>query len=88
VSKTITGVQIRDGKISAPIKQHRTIKERFDQLTNAGDESARATVARSLIGHLDHVAQIEPGFALRAKGNRARLKALIKNEPSKGDVTN
>lgn len=82
VSKTITGVQIKDGKISAPIKQHRMIKERFDQLTNAGDESARAALARSLIGHLDHVAQIEPGFAPRAKGNRARLKALVKNEPN------
>jgi len=78
-TKTITGVQIRNGEISAPAKQHRMIKERFDQLRESTDEAERATLARSLIGHLDHVAQIQPAFASRAKGNRARLKALVMN---------
>lgn len=75
--KTITGVQIRNGVISAPLKQHRMIKERFEHLRLSTDDDEKVALARSLIGHLDHVAQIQPNFVSRAKGNRARLKSLV-----------
>jgi hypothetical protein len=41
-------------------------------------EPERMHAARSLIGHLDHVQQIDPRFARRATGNRARLATIVR----------
>jgi hypothetical protein len=35
-----------------------------------------------LLGHCEHVQQIDPRFTPRARGNRSRLNALIR-EPSR-----
>ena len=77
-SKLITGVRIRNGKLHAPQSQHLAIRDglvalRDDELP----ESERVHTARSLTGHLDHVQQIDPRFAARAKRSRARLAALV-----------
>lgn len=77
-SKTITGVRIRNGRLAAPQRQHLAIKDLNARLRDAATTpEAAANSARSLLGHLDHVAQIEPRFKLRAVGNRARLKPVI-----------
>ena len=75
--KVITGVEIRRGKAGAPKAQHRLIKQRFDEIRAAASATKKADAVKSLLGHLDHVAQIEPRFASRARGTRARFKAMM-----------
>ncbi|MBD8880109.1 RNA-directed DNA polymerase [Rhodanobacter sp. 7MK24] len=75
--KVITGVEIRGGKTGAPKEQHRLIKQRFDEIRAAASADELAGAVKSLLGHLDHVAQIDPRFVNRARGTRARLKAVI-----------
>ncbi len=75
--RTLTGVQITRGEMRAPPRQHQKVKERFKQLGEAGKKSDAVTNARSLLGHLDHIAHIESRFLEKAAGNRARLKNLI-----------
>lgn len=76
-AKVITGVEIRRGKAGAPKEQHRLIKQRFDEIRAATSADELATAAKSLIGHLDHVAQIDSRFVTRARGTRARFKAVL-----------
>lgn len=76
--KTITGVRIRNGHLTAPQRQHMAIKDLNAQLRDtAATTEMAAKAARSLLGHLDHVAQIEPRFKTRAVGGRARLSRLL-----------
>ncbi len=77
--KTITGVCVRDGHMRAPQSQHLAIKNRFAALRDPSlADTERARVARSLIGHWEHVQQIDPRFTPRARGNRSRLDVLIR----------
>lgn len=77
--KTITGVRIHDGKLTAPPAQHLAIRDGFAALRDAHlAEPERVHTARSLMGHLDHVQQIDPRFTQRARGNRARLATLLR----------
>ena len=75
--KVITGVEIRNGVVGAPRRQHQMIKQRMDEIRAKGSPEAIQKAAKSLIGHLDHVAQIEPRFESRARGTRGRLKAVL-----------
>lgn len=75
--KVITGVEIRNGVVGAPKRQHQMIKQRMDEIRAKGSPEAIQKAAKSLIGHLDHVAQIEPRFESRARGTRGRLKAVL-----------
>ena len=75
--KVITGVEIRDGKVGAPKRQHMMIKKRLDEIRSASSPEEAAGAAISLLGHLDHVAQIDPRFVSRARGTRGRFKALL-----------
>ncbi len=75
--KTITGVTIHRGKLQAPKAQHHLIRQKFEDLAKAEDPAAATAAARSLIGHLDHVAQIEPHLRDRANGTRALLRRTL-----------
>lgn len=78
-AKFITGVRIRNGELRAPQAQHLAIRDGLAKLRDAGlSEPERAHAARSLIGHLDHVQQIDPRFARRATGNRTRLATIVR----------
>lgn len=77
--KTITGVRIHRGTLRAPQAQHLAIRDGLQALRDpALTEPERVHAARSLVGHLDHVQQIDPRFAARAKGNHVRLAALLR----------
>jgi hypothetical protein len=76
-TKTITGVEIRRGVIRAPKEQHYQIRQRHADITAASNKVEAEAAARSLLGHLDHVAQIEPKLKSRASGTRALLKASL-----------
>lgn len=76
--KTITGVVIRDGKTNATAAQHRKLKELESALAVTADPEGRKRIARSLVGHLDHIAQIDARFKARAVGTRGRLASLVK----------
>lgn len=79
--KTITGVCIHHETLRAPQRQHMAIRERFADMRKTSLQDAdRVHVARSLVGHLDHVQQIDARYAHRAKANRARLKTLMKED--------
>lgn len=75
--KTITGVDIHRGELRAPKSQHQLIRQRHVELAAAEDGPLAAALAKSLVGHLDHVAQIEPRLRSRATGTRALLKHMI-----------
>ena len=78
-AKTITGVRIRNGELRAPQTQHIAIRDGLAKLRDAElTEPERLHAARSLIGHLDHVQQIDPRFVQRATGNRARLTRIVR----------
>ena len=76
--KLITGVVIQNGKTYATGAQHRKTKELAAALTVTTDSGAKAEIARSLVGHLDHIAQIDERFKARATGSRGRLASLVK----------
>lgn len=77
--KTITGVDIHQRRLRAPQSQHLAIRDKFAELRDAElPTDKHATVARSLVGHLDHIQQIDARYTSRAKGNRSRLGALIR----------
>lgn len=75
--KKITGVVIQNGKTLAPSDQHRKVRDLHEELSTSGDLDKQKRLARSLLGHLDHIAQIDGRFQDKAKGNRARLNALV-----------
>lgn len=75
--KVITGVEIRSGKVGAPKRQHMMIKQRLDEIRLASSPEEVSGAAMSLLGHLDHVAQIDPRFVSRARGTRGRFKAAL-----------
>lgn len=76
-AKVITGVEIRRGKAGAPKQQHRMIKQRLDEVRAATSLPDTAKAVNSLLGHLDHVAQIDPRFVSRAQGTRKRFKSVL-----------
>jgi hypothetical protein len=76
-SKIITGVIIKNGQLSAPPEQHRKVGQRLDDLRGASGGEVAQSAARRLLGHLDHIAQIDNRFQAKATGNRARLKKLL-----------
>ena len=77
--KTITGVRIHRGTLRAPQTQHLAIRDGLQALRNPELTGAERThAARSLVGHLDHIQQIDPRFAARVKGNHVRLAALLR----------
>ncbi len=76
--KVITGVVHSRGRQLAPHKQHRKAGEHFAALASLTQESTEYSAhARSLMGHLDHIALIDKRFKLRAVGNRLRLRKSI-----------
>ncbi|MEJ7746510.1 MAG: hypothetical protein WKF61_07100 [Luteimonas sp.] len=75
--RMITGVQLSRGHQFAPPAQQRKIKSLNEELNNATDISSARHTARKLMGHYDHVAQIEERFKSIAQGNRARLLKLL-----------
>jgi len=76
--KTITGVIIRNGTTHAIAAQHRKTKELEEALVAELNLEAKKKIARSLLGHLDHIAQVDARFKSRAVGARGRLAALLK----------
>lgn len=77
--KTITGVSVCGGEMRAPQGQHLAIRNRYAALRDpALADTKRAHTARSLLGHLEHVQQIDSRFTSRARGNRARLDPLVR----------
>ncbi|MHB1282455.1 MAG: reverse transcriptase family protein, partial [Metallibacterium scheffleri] len=78
-TKAITGVHIRNSELRAPQTQHLAIRDGLAKLRDAElTEPERMHAARSVMGHLDHVQQIDPRFARRATGNRARLATIVR----------
>ena len=76
--KTITGVVIRNGITNAPAAQHLKLKELKLALAETADPKEKKRIARSLVGHLDHIAQVDARFKERAIGTRGRLASLLK----------
>lgn len=75
--KTITGVNVQEGRLAAPQAQHLALRNGFAALRDPDlPDAERTHAARSLIGHLEHIQQIDPRFHQRADGNRLRLRAL------------
>ena len=66
-----------DGTLKAPAGQHLLAKKRMAEFEVAGDPGSAQAAARSLIGHLDHIAQIDDRFRSRAAGNRSRLRKVL-----------
>lgn len=82
-AKVITGVLIHRGRLAAPPKQHLAIRDGFANLRDLKSTNTEASsAARSLLGHLDHVAQIDPRFRSRATGNRHRLQRTLADPAS------
>lgn len=79
--KVITGVLIRRGEMFALPDQHRKVAERMANLRDADDLDSARQAARQLLGHLDHIAQIDESFKDKATGNRSRLKRLLAKDP-------
>jgi hypothetical protein len=75
--KMITGVVIRGGKTHASSGQHHKLKELEYALAVTTDPDERKQIARSLVGHLDHIAQVDIRFKARAVGTRGRLASLL-----------
>ncbi|WP_205392638.1 reverse transcriptase family protein [Xanthomonas hydrangeae] len=75
--KLITGVLIRRGKISAPAGQHKKVKLLHEAIGSATAGDDVTPQIRSLQGHLDHIAQIDPKFLSRAKGHRAKNRLAL-----------
>ena len=81
--KTVTGVTIDRGTLRATRRQHRMVRKRSMELKVETDTVKAAIIARRLIGHLDHIAQIEPGIKSKAVGNRNRLMPIL-HPPTSG----
>lgn len=79
-TKVITGVEVRGGRVRAPKRQHMMIKQRLDEIREAPADQDVKSAVNSLLGHMDHVAQIDPRFQARACGTRRRFKAVLNNE--------
>lgn len=77
--RTVTGVHLSRGHQFAPPMQQRKIRALNEELNNASDISSARNAARKLMGHYDHVAQIEARFRTVALGNRARLLRLLRD---------
>lgn len=75
--KLITGVSISRGVLLAPQEQHQKIKLRSEELQHAKDREEAKRIARSLVGHYDHISQIDARFRSTAAGTRTRLKKLL-----------
>lgn len=76
--KIITGVVIANGTTMATADQHRIIKELETALAKTDDLNERRRIARSLLGHYDHIAQIDTRYKSRAVGGRTRLASILK----------
>lgn len=75
--KILTGVRISGGEMRGTQKAHRNVLKKFVELDSASDNALEST-ALSLLGHLDHIAQIDERFRQKAKGNRVRLRPVVK----------
>lgn len=75
--KLITGVRIYKGEVSAPAGQHRRVKDLHEEIASAPVGERMASQLRSLQGHLDHIAQIDPKYLPRAKGHRAKNRSAL-----------
>lgn len=72
--RTLTGVQLSGSDLSAPPAQRKRIKELNSELAQTASAEEGRSLARKLMGHYDHIAQIEKGYLPIAIGNRGRLK--------------
>lgn len=75
--KFITGVSVLNGRVSAPAGQHKMVKELYQAIGSADPSEVDPANIRSLQGHLDHIAQIEPGYQGKARGNRMRYLDVL-----------
>jgi hypothetical protein len=82
-TKLITGVVVKPTRLEAPNSQHLKLREDFARLTGAPAESNDETMAaRTLIGRLSHIANLDARFVEKSKGNSARLRAISRGSPS------
>ena len=77
-ARTITGVWISRGRAYAPPEQQLKIRALNGELIGAPSIKTARYAACRLMGHYDHVAQIERRYRTVALGNRARLMSLLK----------
>jgi len=76
--KVITGVVARDGETIAPHEQHMKVRKHFERLNKLPTDTTEfSSHARSVLGHLDHIAQIDKRFKKHASGNRKRLRSWL-----------
>jgi hypothetical protein len=75
--RTITGVVVVGNDIRPPKSQLRKIKNLHRDIDNTPDRGAQRRKAQQLLGHLDHVAQIDPRHKDKATGNRKRLRPIL-----------
>jgi len=75
--KLVTGVRIYRGEVSAPSGQHLKVKTLHHAIATAPAGQDVGHYIRSLQGHLDHIAQIDPKFLGRAKGHRAKNRKVL-----------
>lgn len=76
--KLVTGVRVYRGEVSAPSGQHFKAKKLHQAIADAPAGQDVNYLIRSLQGHLDHIAQIDPKYLGRAKGHRAKnRKAFV-----------
>lgn len=76
--KKITGVIVHKSQVRAPQEQHLALKNKEKQLRDSSiSKEKKGAVARSLLGHSDHIAQVERDRRGQAIGNRNRLKKVI-----------
>ena len=76
-ARILTGVQLTGSKLLALSKHRKCIKDLNEALSQTSCPSAARSVARKLMGHYDHIAQVESAFRPIATGNRARLKKVL-----------
>lgn len=73
--KFITGTVVTASGLRAPQAQHRMVGKLFADLGALPERSdARTSATRKLLGHLQHIAQIDGTYLNRARGNQSRLK--------------
>jgi hypothetical protein len=75
--RILTGVQLVGAQLLAPPGQKMRIKQLNNELAQTSSADAARSIARKLMGHYDHIAQIEDGFRQVAMGNRGRLKKKL-----------
>lgn len=78
--KLVTGIRIYRGEVTAPAGQHLKVKNLHQAIAKAPKDHDTRHFVRSLQGHLDHIAQIEPKYLSRAQGHRAKNRKALASQ--------